>query len=388
MGRALLIIVLGFSAIFSMTMFNVTANQQRSSRAILKQYETWLRHNASESAMNVGLSLLYQNPDITGTYSGSFTNVNFSVTGTHIPVDSVNEAKRILVSTQVNYDGITDTTTAVYMQPAYSYFYDFFERWKTRPKYSTGEIIDGPIYVKERIKTDGTPVFMNKVISANASIDATGGLPKFYGGVELGTDSIPLDNSVVAALIDTINIKNILPDTDEFWLTLIGTSYKDSIPNLGIVNTGFITDLNGVLMTAPGSNQDIHIQGTLDGRLTIYSDRDIRIENNITYTTPNAFLGLIAKRDVTVADNSPDSTTVIDASIMALENFNVEHYDTLPDMGTLIVFGSLIRKNWRPTGSPGTGYTLNHVYDPRLRTQAPPYFPRITNRIEMLYRSN
>ena len=394
MGRALLIIVLGFSAIFGMTMFNVTANQQRSSRAILQQYENWLRRNAKETATNVGISKLYQNPNWTGTYNGSFGGATFTVTSSKLMPDSAHVAKGIQLTTSVTYDGIADTTTAVYFQPAYSYFYDFFHKWNpagtpARPRYSTGDTVVAPIYVKERIRTTGSPVFMSKVVSSNATIDALSGAPVFYDDIELGTATILLDNSVVAALIDTIIVKNILPDTDEIWLTLMGASYKDSIPNLGILSTGFITDLNGVLMTGPGSNQDIHVQGTIDGQLTIYSDRDIRIENNITYATANAFLGLIAKRNVTVADNFPNSTNVIHATIMALENFNVEHYDTLPSMGTLTIFGSLIRKNWRPTGVGTTnGYVLNHVYDPRLRIQTPPYFPRITNRNEKFFRSD
>jgi len=390
MGRALLFITVGFSTIFGGIMFNLTSNQQRSSQAVLEQYQDWLRRNAMETAQNVAAAQLYQNPNLTAGFTRTFSDVTLQVSFTDVTGDSAAEAKTIQVTTVATYGGGSDTTVALYIQPAYSYYYDFLRTWSVgKPRFSTGETYVGPIHVNDPIQTDGTPVFMAKVSSDASTIDSTNGTPKFYHDTELGTATIPLDVSIIAALSDTIQtIGDVYGE--ELWLTLQGTAVRCSTTSILITKN--LSDFNGLIMTTPASDLHIHVKGTLDGRLTVLSDRDIKIEDNVVYadasTASNDFLGLIAKNKVVIVDNG-NSINNVHAAIMAINGkFEVQRHLTIPDRGVLNVLGSIIQSSWRATGAPGHGYVLNHIYDPRLRRETPPYFPRLADRIERVFRSD
>ncbi len=146
------------------------------------------------------------------------------------------------------------------------------------------------------------------------------------------------------------------------------------------------------------NDNDIHVEGTVDGQITILSDRDILIEDNIVYDddpriNPNSddYLGLIARHRVTIVENVANSSDIeIHAAIIARhDEIEVPNYSSGGPWGTLTILGSIVENDFRPYGTTTpTGYISNHIYDLRLRDRTPPYFPRLTNRIEKVYRSN
>ncbi|MFQ5822671.1 MAG: hypothetical protein ACE5JB_01295 [bacterium] len=398
MGKALLIIVIGFSIIFSGVMFNVTSNHQRSAKEIIKHYEKWIAHNSIESASNVAISKLYQNFNWNSGYTNlAFYGADYSVTVTDITGDSATEAKKVQITSVATYNNASDTTIAVFMQPAYSYYYYFVNNWPLSLKYNTGDTLLGPIHANSKIKIKGDPVFIARVSSnqgtylpAEASPD-----PKFYGGAEFGTQIIPMPDLTP---ITNAGLSGGDVYTDKLWLTFFtdGT-YQCST---SVVNTiKSISSHNGIIMTT--SNQYIHVKGVVNGQVTVLSDRDIFIDDDIVYaddprvnSNSDDYLGLIAAHRVNVVDNVANSSNVeIHAAILAHhDELNVENYNIGSPRGTLTILGSIIQNDALPygtyhEGTLETGYEGNHICDIRLIDKTPPYFPRL-NRVEKVYRSD
>lgn len=397
MGKALIIIIVGFSTIFGSIMFKMTTSIQQSSNKILNQYYSLIRRNTAESATNVAISRLYQDIDWrTGFTNLSFTGAHYSVSITDITADSTTEAKKIQVTTITDYESLIDTSIAIFMQPAYSYFYYYSKKWPSHLVYESGDTLLGPIHSNERIQMSGSPVFTWKVSSKKDTyMDMGGANPKFYGGADFGTNDITLPN--LNALKDSAFAGGDIYN-EELWLTFNSDgSYQCSTST--ILTTKLISNYNGTIMTT--NDKHIHVQGAVNGKATVISDKNIFIENDIVYASdptlnPNSddYIGLVADNDLIIVDNAANSMdVVIQAAILIKGKMKVEHYDTGVPRGTLTILGSIGQNDANPFGTFDaggglqTGYEINHSYDVRLLDKTPPFFPRL-NRIEKLFRSS
>ncbi|MEK6572599.1 MAG: hypothetical protein AABZ61_14595, partial [Bacteroidota bacterium] len=137
-------------------------------------------------------------------------------------------------------------------------------------------------------------------------------------------------------------------------------------------------------------DQRVHVQGTLDGRLSISSLQDLYIEDNIMYEKnplqgySDDMLGLVTENYVYVADNAANNSDCeIHAAIFSrAKSFMAEHYNTRPVSGQLRLIGSIVQDT---RGAVGTfsgstithGFSKRYRYDPRLADPnvRPPYFP-------------
>ncbi len=173
---------------------------------------------------------------------------------------------------------------------------------------------------------------------------------------------------------------------------------------------GVNTNAKGVIHV----NGTVAISGNLRGRVTLYSTGYIVVVDDARYATDPAagqcadVLGLIAAKDVVVADNAIntpqtfnggatynnlDDNTNLDlhAVIMALgTSFRVQNYGsgpisangcggTLVGRGCLNLTGGLIQNNRGPVGQLQgggiTGYVKRYSYDRCGAIAPPPYFP-------------
>jgi len=159
-------------------------------------------------------------------------------------------------------------------------------------------------------------------------------------------------------------------------------------------------DNEGILIYA---NDDIQsLSGTVakTSQLTVSSERDIVITNNVLYqeynpptpTTPlnaegyNNVLGILSwGGDVRIGTSTPNNVS-IDGVIMAPHGvFTVDNYNLGSPRGIATLLGGAITDFYGPFGtfsgeSQISGYGRNFVYDARmLRGLAPPYFPYMTN---------
>ncbi len=143
---------------------------------------------------------------------------------------------------------------------------------------------------------------------------------------------------------------------------------------------------NGALFV---TNGNLIISGTLNGRLTVGSNRDVVVPSNLIYAddprvNPNSddVLGIISERNALIDDVAPMNVEV-DGVIMALNtSFMRENYASGPPKGTLTVYGGIIQDQRGPvgtfngaTGQKLSGYSKDYSYDPRLLSSPPPYMP-------------
>jgi hypothetical protein len=139
--------------------------------------------------------------------------------------------------------------------------------------------------------------------------------------------------------------------------------------------------------------------GTVTGPLTVASESDMYIENNITYThnpvtTPTSTdaLGLISQDNIWVDSGAPNSLT-IDAAMIAAGtssggtgSFGAVNY-TSRSAGTLTVYGGIVQEirgavaTVNGSGNVLTGYAKNYSYDPRFLTTPPPNYPVIAGKV-------
>ncbi len=397
MGKALIIITMGFSMIFGSLMLSLSANQQRTVAQFVTQYEHWLARNATESALNVASSKLYQDDAWRAGFTNrTFAGASWSAEVADLPGDSTTQAVRIQIRVTAGFEGAADSAQAVYMKPGYSYYQLFQNNWASALEFQTGDTLVGPIHANDRIRIRGNPVFLSKVSSSDGVWQALLGSdnPKFYGGAEFGTAVIPLPD------LDPLTNEGLAGGhrfTQELWLRFKADgTYDYSTDGWGTEFNEALTTFNGIIMTEPGTNRDIHVEGVVNGQATVLADRDIKIEDDVVYasnplTDPNSddYLGLVARHRVRIVENAPNSADVIiHAAILAHhDQLHVENYNKNGPWGMLTLLGSLVQNQYRPVGTATTGYAFNPLYDWRLRDRTPPFFPRV-DRLELLYRSN
>lgn len=274
-----------------------------------------------------------------------------------------------------------------------------------------GDILGGPIHSNSHIHIKGNPTFTGPVRSTDnyltffnngSYLDTTStsnpphDVPDFQQGIELGSG--PIDMPSKALDLRTAAVQNGLH------LSGPTTVVLNSDGTMNVINAHEEWDnqnmplpVNGALFVTGG---DITVSGTLNGQLTMGTNRDIIVSNNITYadnprTNPNSddMLGLIAEKDVVISENAPYNVEV-DASIMALDNsFIVEDWWEGPAKGTLTVYGGIIQNERGPvgtfsssTGGKLSGYSKNYIYDSRLVNLPPPFYPTTGDYIDLSWK--
>lgn len=184
------------------------------------------------------------------------------------------------------------------------------------------------------------------------------------------------------------------PDTDKYLFPL----YR-----------GYNSSTKGVIYVGG----TVAVSGTVRGQVTLYTPYDIVVIDDVRYAndpskgTCQDILGLLAGKEVVVADNAINTPQYVKVSgakkqrslddtqdlylqsvIMALNtSFRVEDYDTGPTSaltcgttnigrGCLYLAGGIIQQQRGAVGtSAGTGYTKRYSYDRCAAVNPPPYFP-------------
>jgi Tfp pilus assembly protein PilX len=139
--------------------------------------------------------------------------------------------------------------------------------------------------------------------------------------------------------------------------------------------------------------------GTVTGPMTVASESNMYIENNITYThnpvttpTTTDALGLISQNNIWVDTGAPNNLT-IDAAMIAAGtasggtgSFGALNYNTR-SAGTLTIYGGIVQEQrgavceFNSGGQVQNGYAKNYSYDPRFLTKPPPDYPVISGKV-------
>jgi Tfp pilus assembly protein PilX len=265
----------------------------------------------------------------------------------------------------------------------------------------TNDHIEGPTHTNQHFNISGNPIFDGIASSVDGYINYMHGgppndNPAFNGGLTLGASPVPLPSKAVdlkAAAGQSGGLS--LQGTTTVVLNADGTMNVTNSQK-GWTNQNMSLPSNSALFVTDGN---VTVSGTLNGKLSIGTNRNIIIPNNILYhedprTVPTTqdVLGLIAERDVLISHSAPNNLE-IDASIMALgESFMLDGwwYDL---KGTLTVYGGIIQKERGPVGTFNSstnqkvsGYSKDYHYDARLVSNPPPYYPTTGDYVMIAWR--
>jgi len=277
--------------------------------------------------------------------------------------------------------------------------------WYLPVWFSTEDSVEGPLQTNGHLHIAGNPAFSDpnyhKPVKSedNFITYMNGGSPRdkttlsnppydyptFQDGAQLGVEQVPLPSKALDLRTAAVHDGLMLTGPTTIVLKNNGTMDVTN-SNKKWVNYNIPLPENGAVFVDGGN---VTVYGTLNGQLSIGTNRDIIITNNVLYNTnprtnPEStdVLALIAERNVVISESAPYNLE-IDASIMALgDSFVLENWWNAPIKGTLTVLGGIIQKERGPIGTfdPYTnqktsGYSKNYIYDARLLQNPPPFYP-------------
>lgn len=403
-------VLLTISAVFALRI-----NQEKN--LALRDKNTIYALDLAEAGLDRGLFWLRDQslpPSGTALFYPLGTNPQSLGNGTYLISIDPNDSnpsrtlKRYKIISTGTVGGITKQLANEVQTDSYARFAFFTDtehfRWygwyRVPVWFSSGDTIEGPTQTNGHFHIYRNPVFNGIVNSVDNYItffnngyylDTTAtsnppyDVPIFEQGINLGYEQLNMPSKALDLRTASVQGGMKLTDSTTVVLNSDGTMNVTN-SQAGWNNKNMPLPANGALFVDGGN---LTVSGTLNGQLTMGTNRNIVITNNITYAddprlNPNSddALGIIAEKDVVVSQNAPYNVE-INASIMALGNsFIVENWWETPAKGTLTTYGGIIQRERGPvgtfngsTGQKLSGYSKDYNYDPRLIASPPPFYP-------------
>jgi hypothetical protein len=409
-GKGALLVVFGFILAFSMYQLKMSHNVLATSDNFVNYYMETLIHESALSAMNLAINKVWDQ---------NVTNDSFMVRTNHCSSrvtirQTISDTLRVKVKTwgqsfdkdQQIFVEKSDSIMAFFADSVKLSDFFWFTEEEGNVYWATGDTVWGPIHTNTVIKTWGKPVFYGKV-SAKAGITpdplSKQNKAEYNGGWEIGVDhEIPKDMSQIknnaiigngglptsgGAAYNTKSLYN-LPTDFEFLangdvVRTVSGNPPDTVAFNDIAPKGAIY-----------STEEIRVKGTFNGNATIYTEKNIYIDDDLVYAdnpliNPNSddLLGLVAENDVLITENTANNNDCnLQACIFAINgNFGAQDYASRPVSGVLRFTGSIAQEHRGPvgtfnSGSGGikSGFTKRYYYDLRLDDGiAPRNFPAL-----------
>jgi hypothetical protein len=402
-GRGQLILVVGLGILLGGISLDLNrwAKSARSNSDYY--YEALTSHNLALAGAQVGITKVVQDPTWFGatTYQENVSGGSYLVQRT--------AAESLVVLSVSTYNGFNETlhdSVEVYLDtPQFTSFTLF--SWMTNSEgpcqWVTGDSVQGKLHSNGSIAINGAPVFMDKVTTAHRFIPSPGhGTDQavFTKGYETGVDSIFFPNDLQSIFNVASNPGGKFYNTPTIWVTLDGGNPSVQGDGRALVRTsqsGPVIDsvrivpdsgFTGVIM----GNDTVHVQGTLDGQLTISSNMgNIYVENDLLYErdpryvpTSKDMLGLVAEKSVIIADNAANQADcIVQGNIFARSgSLTGENYANGTLRGRLTILGSIVQNVRGAVGTNlngvlNSGYFKSYAYDNRLYDPnvRPPSYP-------------
>lgn len=259
--------------------------------------------------------------------------------------------------------------------------------------FGPADVIDGPVYVNDRLNVYGTARFLQSVASATNSVNYQWGasIACFEGGLVLNVPPLSFTNAEHIADVKTEALSGGLSLTSDFKFDFRSDgsfTYVPAATNAPII-TNYVSAVNGAIYV----DGNAWVQGVVDGEVTMAVQNSIYISNNVTYASaqsPNPWqggfnpaavddsLGLIASNRVQIVGANAVS---IHAAILVTsgdEGFGAANRYVPIGAPPINLYGSLSQKRRGVVGqisTPMNGFTKNYKYDSRFHADAPPNFP-------------
>jgi len=434
-GKASLILVMGFSVIFLIFGFNFNGISNQTVDNFADYYKETVVHNLASSGANLAADAVFQDNNWTTGYS----NLQMDGGVINVSVQIINTAQNIRkIVSLATYEGETDTVEVILSPSRFSQFAYYSENEGSNIRWTGKDTVFGPFHTQDNLLSDNHPVFgvegyrttIKGVLQYvnNESSDK----PVFHGSFDDGVDE-PLPSNGLQPLRDaavddgykisqssssytTIDHRYIpgyytrvngrrqwvpahyedIPTTTTSVDTVYITFMRDSVQiKLGIAkpSTTYLTSdiaSNGIIYA---EGMDVRLKGTVEGQYTVVSDGNVYLDDDIVYNTdprthPNStdLLGIVAQNKVLITDNDATQNINIDAAIYCQDaGFGADNYSGRSVDGEINLFGGITQNIRQAVGQYTTSYSGNitithgfnkrYRYDERLMQMFPPYFP-------------
>lgn len=303
---------------------------------------------------------------------------------------------KALVTVSTAMDGKRRETQLEFKRLAFSHFAQLINYWDPDVAISRDRV-DGRFHSNSALNVDAarnaSPMFTGKVTVAGR-VDLGRGLRKsevFPGGLEIRASRIDMPRDVSPVRSDMqlapeqfhsfdSDVHLTFFDNGEYsWRQIDNSSenqgeHRARVPEEGLFLLG-------------RDRVRLQVEGTVRGKVVIYSEGRITIAGDLRYARdptklPDSpdFLGLISEGYVEVGppDLVGPGDLVVQAAIYAGRRFSVRSFRNR-NRGTLHVYGSITAGSVSATEPR---YATRLVFDKRLETQRPPNFP-LTDHYEL-----
>jgi hypothetical protein len=407
---ATLVIVSGLMMLGVLMAGSVALSTGNRMGQVRQQFNIEAAFYLAEAGAERAVSRIAAGNETPGTLSGSLGRGSFV---SHINVQSSGGESQINITSTGTVQQVTRVVSMRGIRRvSWARYALWYQTESTSLWIAGGEKFRGPVYSTPQfrfhsyqVSTLGQTRFYHDASSVATSIqkENTSVNPIFDVGLSLGVPSENMSSIVLASLKTSANLvldgaSTIIISNQTLRITNLRrgwTNFSWSIPDEGVVYVQTVTSGDSATRTG-----DLSVSGPsgLHGRLTLVADRDILINNHITYaenpqTLPSSTdaLGLIARRHVAVQASAPNDLNIYAHIICGVAvpglvqegGFGVANYNTGSYRGLLTVYGGIVNYCRNPVGQvSGTGYTKNYTFDTRFSKTPPPCYPIKTDEFE------
>jgi hypothetical protein len=408
MGKASILLVVGFGIFFLMSGLNLSSVSVQAYDNAMDYYEGGTARNIAIAGANLAANKLFVYPPlINGNpwWAGYVTPIKFQGGTFVVTVDSTSSIdpssgeRRLTMRSTGTYRDSTFTVMGILRQSNFSKFAYYGGITAASNVYwETGDSVHGPSHTQGVLHVTGTPWFGGKATTKNGVDSSWAGHPTFTAGVETGVN-IPLSKNFQRLRTAAGSAGKVFNGgtNKDLYLTFKGDSLQYHIQGQPDT-TKLLSQVapNGVItLGSGGPSGNIYVQGVVKGRVTIgaldttsTSRGKVYVTGNLTYNTdpttnPTStdMLGVVAYDEINIKDNG-SSLFKINASLysyskgVTVENYNSRNQGVLYTLGGWVVENLYATSNGVALGNPASrGYKCNIYYDERFRTTAPPFFP-------------
>ena len=285
----------------------------------------------------------------------------------------------------------------------------------TEIRFITGDDVAGPFHTNDSMLVCGTPSFgrtsVDRVEASgpNPGYWEQGGCnasPNFVGTFQYAAQNLPLPTTNSSLSTLALSAYRYTGTTtialNGASMTVTNASLSPTTQTVSFPSNGIVYVTSGSCGTTykrkqqyndPAGCANVNLSGTYSQDLTIASQNDIIVRNNVTATN-GALLGLIPNNFLRIyhpvsnwSNGDSDCTNStgtmqdvrLDAAVLALNHsFIVDNWYCGADLGTLTVNGAIAQKFRGPVGTggatSGSGYIKDYNYSDDLQHRDPPAF--------------
>lgn len=335
-------------------------------------------------------------PDTTLVFEKS--NQKFEIQIQHLPAKSATELDEVLFDITTQENGKMLSTQVRTRRLAFSNFAQLVDYWDplvaVHDDVFEGRFHSNYAFAISRSKGIG-PQFHGKVTTAAYDVKTSGDFPIidqnsiFIEGIETGVKQIRLPQTFSPFSDHSkLNRDQVLMLSEESWITFQqdGSYTWRSKFSPAVEHRAKISALSFFIVGDKGAK--IHVKGTVNGKVLVYSADDVIIDNDLFYAhspeklpNSNDYLGLVSERNIEIAHPSVTGSGDfhVYAAIYARGWFRIPNLNSSGE-AILYIYGSLSAGSLTATEPR---YATHIRFDKRLETRRPPNFP-LTERYEIV----